>query len=326
MDFAYFAYFVHEPLLYMVFLLFIIGLTTRVAIFFYTLIRSAKHKQFELSALFAIGGGSLLPLYRAAIKKPAYVLLRYLFHICLVIVPVWFSGHIVLWEESIFEWYWTPIPDEWSDFITLLILGFCTFFLLRRIILANMRLKSSMSDYLFIIIVALPFVTGYFLTHGTIDSIAFFENNMETLHVFSAEILLIAAVLLFYKIRLNLTKCIGCTACELSCSTSALESNDEVNRRFFVYSAQQCICCGACVKTCPENAAELIHEISFRRLYKLPAKKEISSVELNSCKQCGEIIAPVPQIEKMGKTMTVDYFDFCPTCKNDNFVKSLVHL
>ena len=37
-----FAYFVHEPLLYMVFLLFIIGLATRIAIFFYTLIRSAK--------------------------------------------------------------------------------------------------------------------------------------------------------------------------------------------------------------------------------------------------------------------------------------------
>ena len=321
-----FAYFVHEPLLYMVFLLFIIGLATRIAIFFYTLIRSAKHMQFDLSSFFAIWGGSLLPLHRAVIKKPAYVLLRYLFHICLVIVPVWFSGHIVLWEESTFEWYWTPIPDEWSDFITLLILGFCTFFLLRRIILTNMRLKSSISDYLFIIIVTLPFVTGYFLTHGTIDSIAFFENNMETLHVFSAEILIIAAVLLFYKIRLKLTKCIGCAACELSCSAGALESNDSVNQRFFVYSAQQCICCGACVKTCPEKAAELMHEISFKRLFKLPVKQEISSVELKGCKKCGTVIAPTPQIEKMGNTMTVDYLDFCPTCKNDNFVKSLVHL
>lgn len=321
-----FAYFVHEPLLYMVFLLFIIGLATRIAIFFYTLIRSAKHMQFDLSSFFAIWGGSLLPLHRAAIKKPAYVLVRYLFHICLVIVPVWFSGHIVLWEESTFEWYWTPIPDEWSDFITLLILGFCTFFLLRRIILTNKRLKSSISDYLFIIIVTLPFVTGYFLTHGTIDSIAFFENNMETLHVFSAEILIIAAVLLFYKIRLKLTKCIGCAACELSCSAGALESNDSVNQRFFVYSAQQCICCGACVKTCPEQAAELTHELSFRRLFKLPAEQEISSVELKGCKKCGTVIAPTPQIEKMGNTMTVDYLDFCPTCKNDNFVKSLVHL
>jgi len=326
MDFAYFAYFVHEPLLYIVFLLFIFGITTRFAIFFYTLIKSAQHKQFELKYFFTIWGGSLLPLHLAAFKKPAYVLLRYLFHICLIVVPVWFSGHIFLWEESRFEWDWTPIPDEWSDFITLLILGFCIGFLLRRIILTNTRLKSSMSDYLFIIIVALPFMTGYFLTHGTIDSISFFENHMETLHVFSGEILLIAAVLLFYKIRLNVTKCIGCAACELSCSVSALESNDEVTRRFFVYSARQCICCGACVKTCPENAAELIHEISIRRLFKLPAKQDISSVELNSCKKCGAMIAPIPQIEKMGKTMTVDYLDFCPTCKNDNFVKSLVHL
>ena len=320
-----FAYFIHEPLLYIVFLFFIIGITMRFAIFFYTLTKSTKRKQFELGYFFTIWGGPLLPLHRAAIKKPAYVLLRYLFHICMIVVPVWFSGHIFLWEESTFEWYWTPMPDKWSDFITLLILGICILFLLRRSILTNIRLKSSMSDYLFIIIVALPFITGYFLTHGTIDSISFFENNMETIHMFSGEVMLIAAVLLFYKIRLNVTKCIGCAACELSCSASALESNDEVNRRFFVYSAQQCICCGACVKTCPENAAELIHEISFRRLFKLPAKQEISSVELNSCKKCGAMIAPTPQIEKMAKIMTVDYLAFCPTCKNDNYAKNLIH-
>ena len=57
MDFAYFAYFVHEPLLYIVLLLFIMGLTMRFAIFLYTLIGNAKDKQFDLSSFFTIGGG-----------------------------------------------------------------------------------------------------------------------------------------------------------------------------------------------------------------------------------------------------------------------------
>jgi nitrate reductase gamma subunit len=102
------------------------------------------------------------------IKRPVYTTLRYIFHACLVVVPIWFSGHIVLWEESSFELYWTEIPDEWADWMTILLLFLAVYFLIRRIILTNIRAVSSISDHLLIIIAALPFMTGYFLTHGTL--------------------------------------------------------------------------------------------------------------------------------------------------------------
>jgi len=45
------------------------------------------------------------------LKKPIYAVVRYIFHICLIAVPVWLSGHIALWEESRFELNWRALPD-----------------------------------------------------------------------------------------------------------------------------------------------------------------------------------------------------------------------
>ena len=119
------------------------------------------------------------------------MILAYIFHICLIIVPIWFSGHISLWEESRFEWSWTPIPDGLADWMTLIFLAIALFFFLRRVISADIRLLSTFSDYLLIVVTALPFVTGYFLTHGTIDNIGFLGENIQIIHMLAGELMLI---------------------------------------------------------------------------------------------------------------------------------------
>ena len=75
--------------------------------------------------------------------------------------------------------------------MTLIFLAIAIFFLLRRIFSADIRLISTFSDYLLLIVTALPFLTGYFLTHGTLDSIGFLGDNMQLLHMLSAELMLI---------------------------------------------------------------------------------------------------------------------------------------
>ena len=79
--------------------------------------------------------------------------------------------------------------------ITVLSIGFglaiAIFFLLRRIFSADIRLLSTFSDYFLLVITALPFMTGYFLTHGTLDGIGFFADNIQTMHMVSGEIMLI---------------------------------------------------------------------------------------------------------------------------------------
>ncbi|MBW1887131.1 MAG: hypothetical protein JRI52_02105 [Deltaproteobacteria bacterium] len=89
------------------------------------------------------------------------------------------------------EWSWSPIPDGLADWMTLIFLAIVLFFLLRRIISADIRLISTFSDYFILVVTALPFMTGYFLTYGTLDSIGFLGDNMTIIHMLSGELMLI---------------------------------------------------------------------------------------------------------------------------------------
>jgi nitrate reductase gamma subunit len=75
--------------------------------------------------------------------------------------------------------------------MTLIFLAIALFFLLRRIFSADIRLISGCADYFLLIITALPFLTGYFLTHGTLDSVGFLGDNMTLIHMLSGELMLI---------------------------------------------------------------------------------------------------------------------------------------
>jgi ferredoxin len=321
-----FSSFVEGPLLRLVFLVLVIGIIARLAFFVFTIIKTSKDKEFRWAYVPAILGRLFVPFHKGISKKPLYATLRYIFHICLVVVPIWLSGHIVLWAESRFEWDWTPLPDAWADWMTLVLLALAAYFLIRHLILKHIRLASSTTDYVLIALTALPFMTGYFLTHGSLDTVAFFGDNMRLIHVLSGEAMIVMAVILFCRTRLNLKTCTGCAACELSCPTGTLKSQDNGALRIFTYSHYQCICCGACVGTCPEGAADLRHEIGVRRFPQIASREEIRSVELKACERCGALFAPVPQLDKVARTITDDYLGFCPNCKKLNNAELFYHL
>ncbi len=187
-----FYLFVEGPLLWIAFLVFIIGSLLRVAMFLVASTKKDKiiYQHFSWKYALSTIGRWLLPINKSVSKNPVFSILGYIFHICLIVVPIWFSGHIYLWEESRFEWSWTPIADWLADWMTIILLIIALFFLLRRIFSADIRLISGFADYLLIIVTALPFLTGYFLTHGTLDNIAFLGNNMTLIHMLSGEIML----------------------------------------------------------------------------------------------------------------------------------------
>ncbi len=185
--------FVEGPLLWIAFLTFILGSLLRAALFlsFSKKMDKIIYQHFSWKYVLATFGRWLIPLNKDVAKNPVFVILAYIFHGCLIVVPIWFSGHISLWEESRFEWSWAPIPDGLADWMSLIFLAIALFFFLRRIISADIRLLSTFSDYLLIVITALPFLTGYFLTHGTVDGIGFLGDNMQVIHMLSGELMLI---------------------------------------------------------------------------------------------------------------------------------------
>jgi len=315
-----FDFFVEGPLLWIACIALIIGILTRVVFFLFSITQGNHDNHFRWSYFLATLGRSFLPFHRAVTKKPLYAIPRYIFHLCLIVVPMWFSGHIVLWEESRFGWSWTALPDAWIDWMALIVIALGAYFLIRHMILRDVRLSSNKSEYLLIVVTVLSFMTGYSLTHGNLDSIPLLGDNMRTIHVLSGEAMLVLAVSLFCRTRLNEERCTGCAACALSCPTGTIEANDEGNLRIFTYSPYQCIVCGECVNTCPEEAAELRHEMGMGNLFHLFSREEIRAAELTICEKCGALFAPTPQVEKIGQTITNQYINRCPSCKITNLV------
>ena len=304
------------PVMWAVVLVFLAGLLIRCFFFSWTIIKSSsRDKEKRSIQITKTLAGALLPFHRAFTKKPLYTTLRYIFHVCLFVVPLGLSGHMVLWSESRFEWDWAALPDAWADWMTLILLALAVYFLLRRLIITGIRRESSIKDFLLIIIVALPFLTGYFLTHGTLDSIGLLGDNMVVIHMLSGQLMIVMVIFLFYNLRLNVQSCTGCASCVQNCPTETLESHDHAKLRIFDYSHFQCICCGSCVSVCPENAAQLRHEISAKRLMQVRSKRELNSVELEACERCGAYFAPGPQMEKIALIFDSDCIKCCPNCR-----------
>ena len=306
--------------------LFAIGILTRIVFSLLSIYKSKNGKSIRDQNIYFTIGRSLLPFHKVIIKKPLYTLLRYVFHICLIVVPIWLAGHIIFWESSWLGFSWTPLPDTWADGMTLVFIGLAFFFLIRHIIIPEVRRSSTIRDYLLIIVCVLTFMSGYFLAHGTLDSISFFGDNMMMIHILSGELFLLMTMFLFVNSRLVEVKCTGCDACTLSCPTGTLDSKDEEKVRTFSYSHYQCICCGACVSTCPEKAAEIKHELNVARFFQIVAKREIRSVELKVCEKCGALFAPTLQLDKMSELVTYDYIRFCDKCKKRNYAETFRQL
>jgi ferredoxin len=317
MDLSIFA---EGPLLWIVFLLFLTGVSARLIFFGIKILTSPKGDQGRVGFSVPVFGRFLLPFHKAIAKKPLYAVIRYVFHLSLFIVPIWLAGHVSLWEESRLGWTWSTIPDKVADWMTILVIVIAAFFLVRRVAWPEARATTVWKDFVVIVIAGLPFLTGYFLTHGTLDKVAFLGDNMRLIHVLSGEAMILMALFLFCRTRMNPSRCTGCAACELSCPTGTLESKDKGTLRVFNYSHYQCICCGACVNTCPENAAELRHEISARNFFRILPKQEIRSVEMKACRKCGALFVPEPLLDKIHRTFTDDYLNLCQNCRKTNVV------
>lgn len=119
-------------------------------------------------------------------RHPVLTIVTFAFHICLVVTPIFLLSHIILWEEA-FNISWWSLPDVWADVMTLVVIGGCIFFLVRRLKLPEVKYVTSTSDFVILLIVAAPFITGFLSYHQWFNYPLFM-----TLHVVSGEIMLVA--------------------------------------------------------------------------------------------------------------------------------------
>jgi nitrate reductase gamma subunit len=119
-------------------------------------------------------------------KQPLFTIVTFLFHLCVVNLPIFLLAHIVLWYES-WEILWWSLPDMLADAMTLWVLLACLYFMGRRLFVAEVKQVSRPGDFALLIIILLTFLSGFLAYHQWGP-----YRPILILHVISSEILLIA--------------------------------------------------------------------------------------------------------------------------------------
>ena len=112
-------------------------------------------------------------------------ILTFVFHICLVLTPLFLLAHNVLLNES---WgiTWFSLPEGLADIMTLLVIVSCIAFLMRRMFAPEVKFVSFPNDYLILAISFFPFLTGYMAYHQWLLP----YKAMVILHMLFGEIML----------------------------------------------------------------------------------------------------------------------------------------
>ena len=119
-------------------------------------------------------------------KRPWITVITFLFHLSLIICPIFLLAHIMLLNES---WYisWWALPERIADAMTVAVMLCGIFFVLRRLFASEVRTVTSVSDFVILGIALAPYITGYLAFHEYL----FEYNVIVNLHILTGEILLI---------------------------------------------------------------------------------------------------------------------------------------
>jgi nitrate reductase gamma subunit len=120
-------------------------------------------------------------------RHPIMTTVTFLFHFCLIVTPIFLLAHNILWFRAWHIRWWT-LPQGLADFMTLIVVLCCVFFLFRRLIAKEVRFVTYASDYVILAIVFLPFFTGFLSYHHLFLP----YKALIVLHILFGEIMLMA--------------------------------------------------------------------------------------------------------------------------------------
>jgi nitrate reductase gamma subunit len=79
------------------------------------------------------------------------------------------------------------MPERTADIMTIIVIFTAIFFLIRRLVLPEVRFVTFLSDYALLTVAVAPFITGFLAYHQWLP-----YKTMLILHIISGEIMLIA--------------------------------------------------------------------------------------------------------------------------------------
>jgi nitrate reductase gamma subunit len=102
----------------------------------------------------------LFPFRQVFVNRPFYSISSMLFHVGLLIVPLFLFAHVNLWR-SVLGFGWPTLPKGIADWMTLATVVFAIALVVGRIAFKASRFISRKQDFLWPLLLLIPFVSGY---------------------------------------------------------------------------------------------------------------------------------------------------------------------
>lgn len=130
----------------------------------------------------------LLPVNKAFTQRPFYSIFAILFHIGLILVPIFYLAHVQLWRDSI-GFGWITLSKFWADLLTLATIGFGLALFIGRVGSKNARFLSRKQDYIWPLLLIIPFITGYLCANAGVNPKAY--QIFMLIHILFGELIFI---------------------------------------------------------------------------------------------------------------------------------------
>ena len=183
--------FARGPLFLATFSFMILGLLRHVvlrSIGLYRVLRRTPKKDVPWGKVAKTTAGWLVPIKHITTGAPTMKIASILFHVGLILVPVFLASHVYLWKRGA----GIAVPslgNALGDYLTLMTIVTGGYLMLYRTVNCTARSLSGRIDYLVLFLVWVPFVSGWVASHPESAPLAY--QTMMLIHVLSAELVFV---------------------------------------------------------------------------------------------------------------------------------------
>jgi nitrate reductase gamma subunit len=130
----------------------------------------------------------LFPVKRGLNQRPIYSVISIIFHVGLILVPLFLYAHVQLWKGALgFGWF--TLSEPLADVLTVTTIIGAVALLIGRIGSRTSRFLSRKQDYLWPLLLLVPFVTGYVCANLGVGAGAY--QTFMLIHILAGNLILL---------------------------------------------------------------------------------------------------------------------------------------
>jgi nitrate reductase gamma subunit len=128
----------------------------------------------------------MFPVKKGFEARAVFSATSMLFHICIIVTPIFLGAHILLWERGL-GISWPAIGNVAADYLTLLAVATGVALLAQRVGARASRAISRPQDYFLPLLIIVPFASGYLAMHPHLNPFGY--DGTMLVHVMSANLI-----------------------------------------------------------------------------------------------------------------------------------------